>query len=143
MKLSEFLGRYFYTRKCPCCSELIDYDHATEAFCEDCRPKWDKAKVEACNSCGRAICECICMTRTLKNSGALCHHKIVKYSSKSPIVHGVLMFIKKNRNPRVSDFLAEELVSVLVPDEDIKELIGDKGTVFVTKAQNHGFVIEK
>ena len=27
--------------------------------------------------------------------------------------------------------------------EKTKELIGDKGTVFVTKAQNHGFVIEK
>ena len=24
-----------------------------------------------------------------------------------------------------------------------KEIIGEKGTVFVTKAQNHGFVIEK
>lgn len=27
--------------------------------------------------------------------------------------------------------------------EKTKELLGDKGTVFVTKAQNHGFVIEK
>ena len=27
--------------------------------------------------------------------------------------------------------------------EKTKEIIGDKGTVFVTKAQNHGFVIEK
>lgn len=125
MKLSEFLLRYVYTRKCPCCSELIDYDHASDAFCPECRPRWDKAKVESCSICGRAVCECICMTRALKKSGALCHHKVVKYSVKSPIVHGALMFIKKNKNPRVSAFLSSEIASVLRANEDISELLAD------------------
>ena len=123
MRLSEFLLRYVYTRKCPCCSELIDYDHAREAFCPECRPKWDKAKVESCSTCGKAVCECICMTRTLKKSGALCHHKVVKYSVKNPIVHGTLMFIKKNKNPRVSAFLSSEIASVLRADGEIAELL--------------------
>lgn len=123
MTFSEFFGRFVYTRKCPCCSELIDYEHSKDAFCPACRPKWDKAKAEPCAECGRSVCECVCMTRTLKSSGALCHKKIVKYSLKSPIVHGVLMFIKKNKNPRVSEFLASELASVLLADRDINALL--------------------
>ena len=129
MRLSEFLLRYVYTRKCPCCSELIDYDHARDAFCPECRPRWDKAKVESCSVCGRAVCECICMTRALKKSGALCHHKVVKYSVKSQVVHGTLMFIKKNKNPRVSAFLSSEIASVLRADEDISELLSDNVVV--------------
>ena len=129
MKLSEFLLRYVYTRKCPCCSELIDYDHARDAFCPECRPRWDKAKVESCSICGRAVCECICMTRALKKSGALCHHKVVKYSVNSQVVHGTLMFIKKNKNPRVSAFLSSEIASVLRADEDISELLSDNVVV--------------
>ena len=73
-----------------------------------------------------AICECDCMTQTLKKSGALCHHKIVKYSAKNPIVHGTLMFIKKNKNPRVSEFLAAELCSVLSADDDLREILDDE-----------------
>lgn len=136
MKLTEFLERFVYTRKCASCFELLGYENRNDAFCEECRAKWDRAKVEECKECKRAMCECVCMTRTLAASGALCHHKLVKYSVKSPVVHGVLMFIKKNKNPRVSEFLACELSAVIQADEDIREFIeGDTIVTFVPRSR--------
>ena len=123
MKFGEFLGRFVYTRKCPSCNELIPYELSHEAFCNECRAKWDKEKVRECDVCGRVMCECSCMTRTLAQSGALCHKKIVNYSSKVAVVHNTLIFIKKNNNTRVSRFLAVQLSSVLSADEDISEMI--------------------
>ncbi len=137
MRASEFFERFIFTRKCAACSELLDYDNRNEAFCPECRAKWDRAKVEECSICKRAICECVCMTRTLASSGALCHHKLVKYSVKSPVVHGALMFIKKNKNPRVSEFLASELAAVLKADGDIGEFIGSDALVtFVPRSRS-------
>ena len=136
MRLSEFFGRFIYTRKCPSCYELLDYDLSGEAFCAECRGKWDRAKIEECRLCGRAICECTCMTKAIKSSGALCHHKVVKYSVKSPIVHNTLIFIKKNNNPRVSDFLAAQLVTVLKADVDISDIISsDTVVAFVPRSR--------
>ena len=122
MKLSDFLGRFVYTRKCAACSELMSYDRDAEAFCAECRAKWEMAKVEECKRCGKAVCECVCMARALEASGALCHHKLVKYSLKSPVVHHTIMYIKKNKNHRVTDFLASQLCAVLLADEDLPKL---------------------
>ena len=52
MKLSEFLLRYVYTRKCPCCSELIDYDHAVMPFAPSAdqggiKPRWRRVVLAA------------------------------------------------------------------------------------------------
>ena len=122
MKLSEFLGRFVYTRKCPACSELMPYERNEEAFCQSCRAKWDKEKIYECKRCGKAMCECVCMTKTLAASGALCHHKVVNYSVRSAVVHNSLIFIKKNNNPRVSRFLARQMALTLIADDELPKL---------------------
>jgi len=109
---------------------MLPYELSGEAFCPECRAKWDTDKVDEWNICGRAICECECMTRALKNSGALCHRKIVKYSLKTPVVHNTVMFIKKNNNARVYDFLASQLASVLLSDSSLEDIL--KGELVVT-----------
>ena len=93
MKLKELLERFVFTRKCVSCGELMPYDRRNEAFCSDCRMKWDVEKTHECKRCGKAVCECICMTKELERAGALCHHKAVVYSSYHPTVHNTVMFI--------------------------------------------------
>ncbi len=144
MKFSDIFDRFVFVGKCPSCREMLPYERRAEAFCEDCRPRWDKAKAEECSVCGRAVCECICMTATLSHSGALCHHKAVKYSSNTPIVHNTLMFIKRNKNPRVAGFLASQLLSVIKADGELPMLTPENTLVtFVPRGKRavlkHGF----
>ena len=63
------------------------------------------------------------MTKSLASSGALFHRKLVKYSLSAPAVHNVLMFIKKNNNPRVSGFLSSQLANLLLSDASVSEFI--------------------
>ena len=75
------------------------------------------------------MCECICMTRILSDSGALCHHKAVRYSSGIAVVHNTVMFIKKNKNIRVSSYLASELAGVIRADRELPTLEGENTLV--------------
>ena len=68
------------------------------------------------------MCECICMTRILANSGALCHHKAVSYSARTAVVHNTVMFLKGNKNLRASSYLASELVGVIRSDGELPTL---------------------
>ena len=122
MTISEFVGRYFSTRKCAACGELLPYEMKDKAFCEACEKKWEIAKRRECRRCGRAVCECICMTRILANSGALCHHKVISYSSGVAVAHNTVMFIKRNKNLRVSSYLAAELAAVIRADRELPTL---------------------
>lgn len=103
------------------CGEMLPYELREDAFCPDCRLKWDIAKVEECGVCGKVMCECTCMTSMLSDCGALCHHKIVAYSSSRAIVHRPIMFIKRNKNPRVAAFFASQIEHSLAADEDLPE----------------------
>ena len=122
MKLSEIVGRYFATRKCASCGELLPYESRREALCPKCRIGWDKAKANECKRCGRAVFECSCMSSALAGAGAIVHHKLVIYSVKDTAVRNTVMFIKKNNNPRVAHFLAEQLLSTLVSDVELSAL---------------------
>ncbi|MBO5683157.1 MAG: ComF family protein [Clostridia bacterium] len=124
MRAREFFERFILTRKCPACGELISYENRKEAFCSECRARWDVLKTRECNICGRAMCECICMTKTLSDSGALCHHKLVAYTRDS-VVHNTVSFIKRNENERISGFLAEQMYLVLRADKDLPPLDAD------------------
>ena len=144
MTVSEFFGRFVFTRKCPVCGELMGYERREEAFCAECRTRWDVAKTRECKVCGQSVCECVCMTRTLSAAGALCHHKAVAYSSREPVAHRTLMFIKRNRNPRVSGFLAAQIASVIGADKDLPQLDAENTVItFVPRGREavikHGF----
>ena len=84
------------------------------------------------------------MTGTLSSAGALCHHKAVVYSSYDPVSHNTIMFLKRNKNPRVAGFLAGQLKSVLDADKDLPELDAENTVItFVPRGRKavieHGF----
>lgn len=131
MRFAEFLERFVYTRKCAICNELLPYERKGEAFCYDCAIRWSVAKTKECSRCGRSFCECVCMAKPITDSGALCHHKLVAYSSGEPVVHNPIMFIKRNKNPRVAAFFASQLWSVLLSDKDLPELSAKEAVICV------------
>ncbi len=144
MKISEFFGRFVFTRKCPSCGELLPYEMSKEAFCDECRRQWDVEKTYECKICMKAVCECICMPKILASSGALCHHKVLKYSEKSSVSRRTVLFLKKNKNPRITGFLASQMCCVLYSDHDIPLLDADSSVVtFVPRSKKavlvHGF----
>ncbi|MBQ7384475.1 MAG: ComF family protein [Clostridia bacterium] len=142
MRFSEFASRFLLVRKCASCGELLPYESKDEAFCGECRIKWDVEKTRECGVCGRSVCECVCMTKALSDAGAICHRKAVFYSSSRPAVHNTLMFIKHNKNPRVTAFLASQLAAILRSDKDIPELCADNYVItFVPRGRRA--VIEK
>lgn len=115
MRFSEFVGRYIRVRTCPGCATRISYEREKEAFCPDCREKWDKAKTESCESCFQAYCECVCMTKSLEKAGALSLRKLVRYSAKRQAEpqNKILYTLKHKPNKRLSGFLADELLPLL------------------------------
>ena len=129
MRISEFLERFVFTRKCAACGELLSYDERSEAFCPECRMRWDVLKTKECRACGRAMCECICMTKVLSGAGALCHHKVVAYSQNESAVHNTVMLLKRNKNPRVTGFLASQMLSVLSLDKDLPTLDAESAVI--------------
>ena len=144
MRGAEIFERFFVVRRCASCGELLSYERREEAFCPECRMRWDVQKTAECGACGRSVCECVCMPKALSRAGAVCYHKAVFYSSSKPVQHNTLMFIKRHRNPRVTRFLAEQLASVIRADKELFEL-GAENTVitFVPRSRRavteHGF----
>ncbi|MBE6597483.1 MAG: ComF family protein [Ruminococcaceae bacterium] len=137
MRITEFLDRFVFTRKCVACSELLSYDMRREAFCDKCRAQWEKAKTEECARCGMAVCECSCMTKTLSESGAICHKKAVFYSSYKPIQHNLIMFLKHNSTPRVAGFVAGQLAHILKSDAELPQISSEDTVVtFVPRSRS-------
>ena len=136
MRISEFLERFVFTRKCAACGELLSYDDRAEAFCSECRMRWDVLKTKECHSCGRAMCECICMTGALSGAGALCHHKVVAYSQSESVIHNPVMLIKRNKNPIVVGFLAAQMLSVLGADKELPKIDAESAVIcFVPRSK--------
>ena len=136
MKIAEFLERFVFTRKCASCGELLSYEERLDAFCPDCRLRFDVLKTKECKSCGRAMCECICMPKVLSGAGALCHHKVVAYSHSDAVVHNTVMLLKRNKNPRVAGFLAHQMHSVLLSDKDLPPIDAESAVIcFVPRSR--------
>lgn len=111
MKFDEFIGRFIMIRKCAGCGELLPYEARADAFCPDCRAKWDAAKASECPVCAKAAVECDCMPKALAKAGVATLKKLVPYraSESSSPSNKILYYIKHNKNPRVTHFIADEL----------------------------------
>jgi competence protein ComFC len=70
------------------------------------------------------------MPKLISKAGAVSYHKLAYYSSKFSVVRNTVMFIKKNNNPRVAGFLAEQLRATL--DADSELLMLDKSDTLIT-----------
>ena len=71
--------------------------------------------METCPICNQSAPECICMPKGLSSSGALCLCKLHFYSQEraSDPQNKLIYFIKKNRNKRISRFIASELYDIV------------------------------
>ncbi|MBR2354381.1 MAG: ComF family protein [Clostridia bacterium] len=122
MKFQEFLERYIHVRPCPGCTSRVSWEHAEDAFCTECREKWDRAKTESCKNCFQAYSDCVCMPKRLEHAGALVLRKLLRYSSKrqKEPQNRILYVLKRKPNRRYSRFLASELLPLV--REELKAL---------------------
>ena len=126
MKFKEFYKRYLTVRKCGGCREILPFSESENGLCERCLTRWNIAKTETCPDCAQSAVECTCMPKVLSKEGALCLRKLYFYSpakNKEP-QNKLLYFLKKNRNKRMSAFLAEELLSLLQSEIDVLDIDG-------------------
>lgn len=121
MKISEFLDRYYFVRKCGGCREILEYERSHEAFCPSCALAWSVAKTGSCPECSQSAIECTCMPRGLSSAGALCLRKLFFYSAKKDreAQNRIIYLLKKNPNRRISRFIARELESMMIHELEV------------------------
>ena len=124
MKWSEFAERYIFVRSCVCCGELMGYDDREDAFCPSCRIGWERAKAEGCDVCGRSMIECDCMPKKLSAAGLPFLKKLVAYkpSDDQSSQSSAIYFLKRNKNKRVSHFMARQIY------EKLREILDETET---------------
>ena len=129
MKAVDFFKSYIFVRKCVSCGEILGYDESENAFCAECSLKWNVSKAQTCQSCFRSAFECTCMPKLLSKSGVPCLVKLGFYDKNkyNEPQNKVIYFLKHNKNKRVAEFIARELVpgikreAATVGIEDISE----------------------
>ena len=147
MKFKEFYKRYLTVHKCGGCREILSFSDSDNGLCGECLLRWNIAKTETCPDCAQSAVECACMPKVMSRAGALCLRKLYFYSpaKRREPQNRFLYFLKKNRNKRMSAFLAEELSGLLKSEIDVLEIDGKSQCLIVCvprskKAKNtYGF----
>ena len=121
MKLGAYFKRFFFVRKCVSCKSILSFEDGDKAFCPTCELKWNSAKADTCPECFKSALECTCMPKKLSKSGALCLRKLVFYDKKKQNEphNRIIYFLKRNRNLRAADFIAEQLSSAIKREADV------------------------
>ena len=90
---------------------ILSFEHCYEAFCPDCRRRWNIAKTESCSVCFQSVAECTCQPKALSSAGSLTLRKLFFYLAKREYEpqNRILYHIKKKPNRRLFLFLASEL----------------------------------
>ena len=133
MKIKKFLRYFFNVRRCGGCGEILDHENADKALCPECDLRWRIAKTEGCPTCSQSAVECLCSPKGLERTGAICLIKLYFYSpNKAGQPQNRLLYrIKKHRNKRHSDFIAEELRGRLLSELETLGLDTEKDVVLV------------
>ena len=107
----EFADRYFRVRKCGGCGKILSFEDCYEAFCPECRRKWNQAKTESCGNCFQSVAECTCQPKLLEDASVPVLRKLIFYVSKRDHEpqNRIIYSIKKRHNRRLFSFLASEL----------------------------------
>lgn len=108
MKTGEFILNLLYPPFCVMCGALLPIDRSSEALCEQCLPKWQKAKAAPCPDCRRREDECICIPPVLRSVNAECAH-LIAYREAENAAEKLLLTAKDERYHSIFDFLGEEL----------------------------------
>ena len=133
MKIKEFYKRYFTVHKCGGCREILSFSESNNGLCGNCLMRWNIAKTETCPDCAQSAVECTCMPKVLSKTGALCLRKLYFYSptKRREPQNRLLYFLKKNRNNRMSAFIAEELEDLVRAELNVLEADGKGQCVIV------------
>ncbi len=122
-KLVNAILDVIFPPRCPGCGEVISLK-ATDAFCPQCREKWEKHKVEYCKRCGQRIDNCWCGVPLDKNSDITAEYHLVQYDKTANTVIKNLIYNIKNFNRKlVSDTIAREMYNELYPRVDFSNLV--------------------
>ena len=134
MKLGEYFKRFFFVRKCVSCKSILSFEDGDRAFCPTCELKWNSAKADTCPECFKSALECTCMSKKLSKSGALCLRKLVFYDKKKQNEphNRIIYFLKRNRNMRVADFIADQLSSAIKKEADVLGIEDMSGEAIIT-----------
>lgn len=126
MNYSEFFRRFLAVRKCISCRKILDFDNSEEAFCPNCRLKWDKAKTATCPTCFKSAIECRCMPKRMSAAGAISLRKLIFYQKDkmNEPQNKIIYFLKRNKNSRAAGFLARELSRAISEELELLE-VGD------------------
>lgn len=108
MKTSDFVLNLLYPPFCVMCGELFPIDRSSDALCEKCMPKWQKARASRCPDCRQSEDRCRCTSTVLYSVGAECAH-LIAYRSAENSTEKLLLTAKGERYLRLFDFLGEEL----------------------------------
>ena len=133
MDIKRFFKWFFSVRRCGGCGEILDYEHADGAFCPKCYLKWKIAKTVSCPKCSQSALECLCSPKGLERTGIICLIKLYFYSAdKAGQPQNRLLYrIKRNRNKRLSYFIADELRDKLLSELAVLELDPEKDVLIV------------
>lgn len=108
-KISRILDVIFPPR-CPGCGKVI-WINTTDAFCPECREKWEKHKKEKCRKCGQPIDKCWCGV-PLDSRGVIAReYHLVQYD-KTPdtVIKNLLYNMKYYDRKLVADTVAQEML---------------------------------
>lgn len=133
-RLTAVLRGLFFPPRCAACGEFLRehlLDTEPRALCENCRRKWEYAKLSVCKKCGEERSLCRCVPKSLKNAGAAVMLKAVSYDkNRDSVARRSVLFMKRRNSEAVFDFFSDELVSLL--RRYLDETYTDAKDIFVT-----------
>ena len=116
-KLTAVLRGLFFPPRCAACGEFLQehlLDTEPRALCENCRRKWEYAKLSLCKKCGEELSSCRCMPLPLKQVGATAPLKMVSYDkTRDSVARRCILFMKRKNSEAVFDFFSKELAALL------------------------------
>ena len=101
---------FFFPPICPGCHDVfaVKYGENNE-LCSECVKKWELLKATVCPDCGERFSACLCAPKKLSSAGVSALIKLVPYRSRRAVSNKVILYLKKNRESRVVDFVADQL----------------------------------
>ena len=96
-RLTDKISDVFFPPRCPGCADVVAIN-AIDAFCPECRAKWEKHKKENCYRCGQPIDRCWCGVRLDKDGYITNEYHLVQYDKMADTVIKNLLYNMKNYN---------------------------------------------
>lgn len=118
MNTFDKLLNLIFPPKCVVCGELLDYDREIP-LCEACYGKWQEAKAEKCEICGKEQTKCECDIRH-GITGAIC--RLALYSN-GEVSGSILFALKKSNYTALFKYIAQEMAKNIKSHMDTRETL--------------------